>query len=360
MHLTRTPLHFAGTASPRRWSFLESRLGPALLLLALFTGCKGHHASPTGQQTLLNVSFDVSRDLFTEINNAASPVLESNTGHPVEIRQSHGGASKQARSVIEGMDADVVTLNTVSDIDLIARRSGLISTNWRSLKPQNSAPYSSVVVFLVRPGNPKHLHDWSDLTQANVTLAMSNPKSSGSARVAHLSAWAHALGRFGGDEKRARQFLADLYARVPVLDTGARGATITFVDRQIGDALITLEAEQWQVARQNPAAHFEVVYPSISLEVEMPVAVVERIARKHHTWELANRYLDFLYTPEGQEIIARNHFRPRDPQVRQRHAADFPALKLADVDRDLGGWDHVTAEHFAEGGLFDQVYDQRR
>ncbi len=328
--------------------------------LALLSGCRPANGHPSEPPPLLNVSFDVSRELFAEVNAAARPALQQQFGRKVEISQSHAGASKQARSVIDGVDADVVTLNTVSDIDNIARRGHLMSTNWRSLKPYHSAPYSSVIVFVVRSGNPRKIHDWADLVQPGVRLAMANPKTSGTARMVHLSAWASALKSSGGDESRARAFVADLYARAPVLDTGSRGATITFVQRRMGDALITLEAEQRIVAQEYKNAGFEVIYPGLSVDVEMPVAVVERVARKHGSLETANAYLDFLYTPRAQEIIARNHFRPRDPGVRQQFTAQFPNVDLVDIDRDLGGWDAVMVKHFAEGGVFDQAYGRQR
>ena len=343
------------TSGCRRWGGL---LG-TLLLAGVLGACRPS-AGGTGTPSLLNVSFDVSRELFVQLNAAARPVLSKEAGHPVELTQSHAGASKQARSVIDGVDADVVTLNTVSDIDLIARRGQLMSTNWRSLKPFRSAPYSSVVVFVVRKGNPRKVHDWSDLTQPGVRLALPNPKTSGTGRMIHLGAWADALRRAGGDESRARSFLMDFYAHAPVLDTGSRGATITFVQRRMGDVLLTLEAEQRIVAQEYPESGFEVVYPKWSVDVEMPVAVVERVARKHGTWEIAQAYLDFLYTPPAQEIIARNHFRPRDPAVRERFAREFPEVALVDVDRDLGGWGTVMTTHFAEGGLFDQAYGRKR
>lgn len=326
----------------------------------LAPACKRSTGGPVQGSTLQNVSFDISRDLFAELNPAARPALAAKVGRSIAITQSHAGASKQARSVIDGVDADVVTLNTVNDIDLIARRGQLLSTNWRSLKPFNSAPYTSVVVLVVRKGNPKNIRDWSDLTAPGVQLALPNPKTSGTGRMIYLSMWTSALRRFGGDEAQAERALAEFYARTPVLDTGSRGATITFAQRRMGDVLVTLEVEHHFMAREYPEAGFEVVYPGLSVEVEMPVAVVERVARKHGLLDAANAYLDFLYTPEAQEIIARNHFRPRNPQVQQRFTTNFPAIALVDVDRDLGGWDTIMVRHFGEGGIFDRAYDRKR
>ena len=309
---------------------------------------------------LLNVSFDVSRELFVEINRAFVPWYRTNFGGLITVAQSHAGASKQARSVIDGVDADVLTLNTVSDLNLVARRGKLLSENWRSLRPFHSAPYSSVVVFVVRKGNPKGLHDWADLIKPGVQIALANPKTSGTARLAYLSAWTSALRSAHGDEARAQVFINEFYAHAPVLDTGARGATITFAERGVGDALITLEAEQRMVAKDFAKAGFEVIYPALSIDAEMPVAVVARIAKKHNTLEAAGAYLDFLYSPAAQTIIARNHFRPRVPEVLAQFADGFPRMELVDVDRDLGGWDAVMAKHFAEGGIFDQAYDHPR
>lgn len=331
-----------------------------LLSTAGLTGCHRSDNRNSKPPTLLNVSFDVSRELFGQLNTAAKPLLKAKAGHVVEIAQSHGGASKQARSVIDGVDADVITLNTVSDVDLIARRGQLLPREWRSLKPFNSSPYSSVIVLVVRKGNPKQVHNWPDLVQPGIRLVLPNPKTSGTARMVHLSAWSHAMKSFGGDETKAQAYMAAFYAHAPILDTGSRGATITFVQRQLGDVLLTLEAEQRIVAQEYKQSGYEVIYPEVSLEVEMPVAVVERVARKHNTLELANAYVDFLYSPEAQEIIARNHFRPRDRAVLAKYATNFPPTTLIDVDRDLGGWDAMMAKHFGEGGVFDKAYDRKR
>lgn len=350
-----------GTRVERTRALRHWPVGIGLLLaLALFSSCRPGRKPGSEPPALLNVSFDVSRELFAQVNQAAKPALKAQFGRTIEISQSHAGASKQARSVVDGVDADVVTLNTVSDVDMIARRGQLMSTNWRSLKPFHSAPYSSVIVFVVRKGNPRRIHDWSDLIQPGVRVAMPNPKTSGTARMIYLSAWSHALKAAAGDESRARAFISEFYAHAPVLDTGSRGATITFVQRRMGDVLITLEAEQRIVAQEYREAGFEVVYPSLSVDVEMPVAVVERVARKHGSLDAANAYLDFLYTPAAQTLIARNHFRPRNAEILQQFATNFPALGLVDVDRDLGGWDAVTAKHFAEGGIFDEAYGRKR
>jgi sulfate/thiosulfate transport system substrate-binding protein len=309
---------------------------------------------------LLNVSFDLSRELFGQVNEAFVPWYRERSGRVLKVAQSHGGSSKQARSVVDGVDADVVTMNTVSDIDFIARRGRLLSTNWRTLHPHNSAPYSSVMVFLVRPGNPQGIRDWGDLVKPGVKIVLPNPKTSGNGRNAYLGAWAHAVKQCRGGETAATEFMRELYARAPVLDTGGRGATISFIQRQIGDVLVTLEAESRVLAREYPEAKFETIYPSRTIEVEMPVAVVDRIASKHRLTEAAGAYVDFLYSREGQEIIARNHFRPRLATAAAASPTPFPEVELVRVDEDLGGWDFVMRRHFGEGGVFDQLYTRRK
>lgn len=332
-------------------------------LVALWgAGCqpRGTPRNAAGHPLLLNASFDLGRELFTALNTGFKPWYRARTGQEIDVVNSHAGASKQARAVVDGLDADLLTLNTVSDLDFVARRGRLLPENWRQLHPDNSAPYSTVVLFLVREGNPRQIRDWDDLIQPGVTVTLPNPKTSGTGRNAYLSAWGHALRKSGGDEAHARAFVTEFFAHAPVLDTGGRGATITFVQRRMGDVLITLEAELASIRHEYPQARFEAVIPGSSLHVELPVAVVERIARKHQLLDAARAYVEYLYTPEAQEIIARQHFRPRHPEVLARHRFEFPPVSLVDVDRDLGGWDAVMKQHFAEGGLFDQIQQNKR
>ncbi|MFM7100898.1 MAG: sulfate ABC transporter substrate-binding protein [Verrucomicrobiota bacterium] len=326
------------------------------------TGCqpRGTPRNEAGHPLLLNASFDLGRELFAALNAGFKPWFHARTGQPIDVVNAHAGASKQARAVVDGLDADLLSLNTVSDVDFVARRGRLLPENWRTLHPDRSAPYSTVVLFLVREGNPRRIRDWDDLVQPGVTVTLPNPKTSGTGRNAYLSAWGHALRKSGGDEARARAFVAQLFAHAPVLDTGGRGATITFVQRRMGDVLITLEAELASIRHEYPQARFETVVPSASLDVEMPVAVVERIARKHQLLDAARAYVEYLYTPEAQEIIARLHFRPRHPEVLARHRSEFPPVSLIDFDRDLGGWEALMQQHFAEGGFFDQIQQNQR
>lgn len=331
--------------------------------IALFgAGCQpgGMPRNKAGQPQMLNASFDLGRELFSALNAGFIPWYRARTGQDIDVVNSHAGASKQARAVVDGLDADLVTLNTVSDVDFISRRGRLLPEDWRSLLPNHSAPYSTVVLFLVREGNPRHIRDWDDLVQRGVTITLPNPKTSGTGRNAYLSAWGHALRKSGGDEAQARAFVTQLFSHAPVLDTGGRGATITFVQRQMGDVLITLEAELASIQKEYPKARFETVVPGSSLNVEMPVAVVERIARKHQLLDAARDYVEYLYTPEAQEIMARLHFRPHNKEVLARHRNEFPPTTLIDVDRDLGGWDAVMKQHFAEGGLFDEIHQNQR
>jgi sulfate transport system substrate-binding protein len=311
-------------------------------------------AAPTpGEATLLNASYDVTRELYKEINAAFAAAWKKQTGVAVTINQSHGGSSKQARSVIDGLAADVVTMNQALDIDQIAER-GLLPRDWAKRLPRASVPFESTISFVVRKGNPKKLQDWRDLVRDGVVPIVPNPKTSGNGRYSYLAAWAYALRRPKADEAAARAFVGKLFKAVPVLDTGGRGATTTFVQRGIGDVLLTFENEaRLAVAEGN--ADVELVTPSISIRAENPVAVVDKVAGKRGTTELAAAYLRFLYTPEAQEIAARHDFRPVDAAVLARHADRFPKLALATVD-ELGGWSAVHEKHFADGGVFDQIY----
>jgi sulfate/thiosulfate transport system substrate-binding protein len=337
----------------------RARRGAALLLcaaaLAGLTACGGRDQAPGGTRvTLLNVSYDPTRELYTDFNAAFARYWKAKTGQDVRIEQSHGGSGKQARSVIEGLAADVVTLALAADIDAIATQGKLLPLNWQSLLPDNSSPYTSTIVFLVRKGNPKAIHDWGDLVRPGVKVITPNPKTSGGARWNYLAAWAWARAQPGGTDASAREFVRALYANVPVLDTGARGSTTTFVQRGLGDVLIAWENEALLAVRRLGADNFEMVVPSVSILAEPPVAVVDSVALRHGTREVARAYLGYLYSQEGQEIIARHDYRPRDPQVAARYAARFPQLKLATI-ADFGGWANAQRVHFRDGGVFDQI-----
>ena len=324
----------------------------AVVLATLLAACQ-----PPGDTarrvTLLNVSYDPTRELYVDFNAAFARYWKAKSGQDVRVDQSHGGSGTQARAVINGLQADVVTLGLAADIDAIATQAKLLPLNWQSLLPDNSSPYTSTIVFLVRKGNPKAIHDWGDLTRAGVAVITPNPKTSGGARWNYLAAWAWARGQPGGDDASAQEFVRRLYHNVPVLDTGARGAAMTFVQRGLGDVLIAWENEALLVLQQVGHERFEIVIPSISILAEPPVAVVDAVALRHGTREVAQAYLGYLYSPEGQEIIARHFYRPRDPQVAARYAQQFPALKLVTI-ADFGGWAAAQKTHFSDGGLFDQ------
>ncbi|WP_242395479.1 sulfate ABC transporter substrate-binding protein [Anaeromyxobacter oryzisoli] len=304
---------------------------------------------------LLNVSYDPTRELYEQVNAAFAKQWLAKTGQQLTVKQSHGGSGKQARSVVDGLEADVVTLALAYDVDAIAK-SGLLASNWQKRLPQNASPYTSTIVFLVRKGNPKGLHDWDDLVRPGVQVITPNPKTSGGARWNYLAAWAHALRKSGGNEAKAREFVKALYRNVPVLDSGARGSTTTFVERGLGDVLLAWENEAFLAVEQLGKGKFEIVVPRTSILAEPPVAVVDRNVDRHGTRAVAQAYLEFLYTPQGQEIAARNFYRPRDPKVAARYAAKFPKLQLVTVDAVFGGWQKAQATHFADGGVFDQIY----
>ena len=312
-----------------------------------------------GQQrpvTLLNVSYDPTRELYQEFNAAFATYWRGRTGQEVTVRQSHGGSGKQARSVIDGLEADVVTLALAYDIDEISAQGRLLPADWQRRLPDNSAPYTSTVVLLVRKGNPKGIHDWDDLVRPGVQVITPNPKTSGGARWNYLAAWGYALRRWNGDAKQAEQFVTRIYRNVPVLDAGARGATTTFVERGIGDVLIAWENEALLAVKELGPNRFEIVVPSVSILAEPPVAVVDRVADRHGTRAVAEAYLQYLYSDVGQEIAARHHYRPRLATVAARHKAEFPAVTLFTVDRLFGGWGKAQAAHFADGGSFDRIY----
>jgi len=312
-------------------------------------------AAPAAPKEMLNVSYDPTRELYQQVNAAFTQRWRASGNQPLTIKQSHGGSGKQARAVIDGLPADVVTLALAYDIDEIAKR-GLIASNWQQRLKNNSAPYYSTIVLLVRHGNPKHVHDWDDLIRPDVKVITPNPKTSGGARWNYLAAWGYAQRKYGSPEK-AKLFMAKLFRNVPVLDSGARGATTTFVERGQGDVLIAWENEALLAVNKLGRGKFDIVIPSVSILAEPPVALVDKIADKHGTRALAEAYLNFLYTPEAQEIIARNYFRPRNEQVAAKYRSRFPNLKLFTIDRNFGGWAKAQALHFNDGGLFDQEYE---
>lgn len=312
-------------------------------------------AAPLSAQTLLNVSYDPTRELYAEVNAAFAAEWQRRTGQQIQIRQSHGGAGAQARAVIDGLDAHVVTLALAFDIDAI-QRSGLIDTPaWQKRLPYNSAPYTSTIVFLVRKGNPKGIRDWGDLVRPGIGVITANPKTSGGARWNYLAAWAYARRLPGGNDQTAADFVARLYRNVPVLDSGARGSTTTFVHRGIGDVLLSWENEAFLAIRES-RGQVEIVMPPVSILAEPPVAIVDKVVDKRGTRAVAEAYLQFLYTPEGQEIAARHHYRPRDPKVAAKYASTFAAVQLFTIDEAFGGWQAAQQAHFARGGTFERIY----
>jgi sulfate/thiosulfate transport system substrate-binding protein len=306
-------------------------------------------------QTLLNVSYDPTREFYTEINAAFAQQWQAKSGQKVTIRQSHGGSGAQARAVSDGLEADVVTLALAYDVDAVHRAGLITDAGWQKRLPQNSAPYTSTIVFLVRKGNPKAIKDWTDLIRGGVSVITPNPKTSGGARWNYLAAWEFAKRQTGGSDAKAREFVTQLYRNVPVLDSGARGATTTFIKRGMGDVLLTWENEAF-LAVKEANGQVEIVVPSISILAEPPVAIVDKVVDKRGTRALADAYLRFLYTTEGQEIAARHYYRPRDPAVLKKHPGQFPTVKLFTVDEAFGGWQNAQKTHFADGGTFDQIY----
>jgi len=304
---------------------------------------------------LLNVSYDPTRELYQDVNAAFARQWKAKTGENVTIKQSHGGSGKQARTVIDGLDADVVTLALASDINAIADVARLLPTDWQARLPHHSTPYTSTIVFLVRKGNPKGIRDWDDLAKPGVAVITPNPKTSGGAQWNYLAAWAYAKRRYGSDDS-ARDFVTRVYRNVPVLDSGARGATTTFVERGVGDVLLAWENEAMLARKALGADRFEIVVPPLSILAEPPVAVVDRNVDRKGTRKVAEAYLQFLYTDEAQEIAARNFYRPTDPTVAARYASQFPRLALVTIDGAFGGWRNATKTHFADGGTFDQIY----
>jgi sulfate/thiosulfate transport system substrate-binding protein len=338
---------------------------PALIALASYaavalaaagavvmSGCSAESDAASNGPTLLNVSYDPTRELYADVNAAFTAA-----GHAVRIEQSHGGSGKQARGVIEGLPADVVTLALAHDIEQLVK-AGLIEPGWQDELPYRSTPYTSTIVFLVRKGNPKGIHDWADLVAPGVEVITPNPKTSGGARWNYLAAWGYALEQHGGDEAKAKQFVAALFANVPVLDAGARASTTTFVEREIGDVLLAWENEAMLAVEKLGAGRLEIVVPSVSILAEPPVAVVDQVVDRRGTREVATAYLEFLYTPEGQRLAAKHFYRPRDPAAAP--AGRFPEVRLLTIDDVAGGWAKAQAAHFDDGGTFDAIYSPGR
>ena len=305
---------------------------------------------------ILNVSYDPTRELYRSLNDQFIAAYQQETGIRLRVVQSHGGSSRQARAVVAGeQQADVVTLGLYSDVDAL-RKQGLIADNWAARLPNHSQPYYSTIVFVVRKGNPKGIHDWDDLTKPGTVVVAPNPKTSGGARWAYLAAWGYALQKPGGGEASAREFVRKLYKNIPVLDSGARGSTTTFGQRGIGDVLVSWENEAYLLVNELGKDKFQIVNPSVSILAEPPVAVVDKNVDKHGTRAVAEAYLKFLYTDEGQEIAVKNHYRPRSAAVAAKHASAFPKIKLFTIDKVFGGWQKAQTTHFADGGTFDQIY----
>lgn len=308
---------------------------------------------------ILNVSYDIARELYAEVNKAFIAKYKADTGKDLEVKQSHAGSSKQARAILEGLEADVVTFNQVTDVQILHDKGGLVAADWQTRLPNNASPYYSFPSFLVREGNPKGIKDWGDLVRDDVKVIFPNPKTSGNARYTYLAAWAYAKEAFKGDETQIRDFIKKLFANVPVFDTGGRGATTTFVERETGDVLITFEAETRAIAKEFGEDKFDLVTPPSSLLAEFPVAVVDKVADKRGSRAIAEAYLKFLYSPEGQEIVAQFGNRVHEPSVVEKHKADFPEIKLVTVEDVFGGWPKVSKEHFGSDGILDQLFVAR-
>ncbi len=319
-------------------------------LLALSAG-----AASAADVTLLNVSYDPTRELYEELNQSFAAAWKAKTGQTVRVNQSHGGSGKQSRSVIDGLRADVVTLALAYDVDALYRKGRLIPADWQERLPHNSAPYTSTIVFLVRKGNPKQIRDWADLVRAGVKVITPNPKTSGGARWNYLAAWLWARQQFGSEQK-AEAFMKRLFANVPVLDSGARASTVTFAEREIGDVLLAWENEALLALRRLGRGKFDIVVPSLSILAEPSVTVVDKVVDRKRTRAVAEAYLRHLYTKQGQEIVAKHYYRPRDPEVAKRHARTFPEVKLVTIDDAFGGWNKAHATHFADGGSFDRIF----
>jgi len=328
-------------------------LKPFLLTLAATLSLASLATAET--VTLLNVSYDPTRELYQDFNAAFAKKYKAETGKDVTVKQSHGGSGKQARAVIDGLDADVVTLALAYDIDAVAEKGNLLGKDWNTKLPDNSAPYTSTIVFLVRKGNPKGVKDWNDLIKPGVKVITPNPKTSGGARWAYLAAWGQALVA-GGDEAKAKTYVTELFKHVPVLDSGARGATTTFAQRGVGDVLLSWENEAYLALKEFGADKFEIVNPAVSILAEPPVAVVDKVVDKHGTRAVAEAYLKYLYSPEGQDIAGKNYYRPRNAEAAAKWAKNFAPIKLFTIDEKFGGWAKAQKTHFDDGGVFDSIY----
>ncbi|MGE0321869.1 MAG: sulfate ABC transporter substrate-binding protein [Polyangiaceae bacterium] len=323
--------------------------------ISVAPACRHQDAS---HQSLLNVSYDPTRELYSELNPLFVADWKRRTGHDLTIKQSHGGAGKQTRAVIDGLEADVVTLALAYDIDAMHEKAKLLPANWQARLPHNSSPYTSTIVFLVRKGNPKDVRDWSDLTRDGVQVITPNPKTSGGARWNYLAAWGFEFRR-SKDPAKAEEFVRRLYKNVPVLDSGARGSTTTFMERGIGDVLVTWENEALLAVNQLGKGKFELVVPSVSILTEPPVAVIDKYAEKHGTTEVAKAYLEFLYTPAAQRLVAKHYYRPVDSTVTKEHAATFPKVAMFSIREVFGDWHSAQKQHFADGGSFDRIYERK-
>ena len=330
-----------------------------LLVLLAAAGMLAACSEQAADHRLLNVSYDPTRELYQQINKAFADQQKA-LGNNVTITNSHGGSGSQARSVIDGLQADVVTLALAADIDAIAKNGKLLPADWQKRLPQNSSPYTSTIVFLVRKDNPKQIKDWNDLVKPGIQVITPNPKTSGGARWAYLAAWDYAAQQPGGNADKAKIFIASLYKNVPVLDSGARGSTVTFTKRGIGDVLLSWENEAYLVMKEAGGDAYQIVYPSRSILAEPPVAVVDKNVDRKQTRAIAEAYLNFLYSPQAQEIEAKNYYRPRDPQILAKYRNIFPDITLSTVDDAFGGWDKAQADHFGNGGVFDQIYQPGR
>lgn len=330
------------------------------LIAGLLAATALFSAAAHAGSALLNVSYDPTRELYQDFNSAFAKQWKAKTGEDISVKQSHGGSGKQARSVIDGLEADVVTLALAYDIDALHDNGKLIPADWQKRLPSNASPYTSTIVFLVRKGNPKHINNWPDLARSGVEVITPNPKTSGGARWNYLAAWGFALKQPGGNAESAKSFVKRIYANTKVLDSGARGSTTTFVERGIGDVLIAWENEAYLAVKELGPDKFEIVTPSLSILAEPPVAVVDKNVDKHGTRKQAQAYLDYLYSAEGQEIAAKNYYRPRDAKVATKYAKQFAAVKLFTIDELFGGWRTAQKTHFDDGGLFDQIYTPGR
>ncbi|WP_068071865.1 sulfate ABC transporter substrate-binding protein [Novosphingobium lentum] len=343
----------------KRRLFLATSLSASIVMVASLSACSGAKSGADGKSVeLTNVSYDPTRELYQTINPGFAAAWKQKTGQTVTFRMSHGGSGKQSRAIIDGLDADVATLALAYDIDAIASKGKLLPADWQKALPDNSAPYTSTIVFLVRKGNPKGIHDWGDLVKPGVSVITPNPKTSGGARWNFLAAWAYGR-KAGGTDAAAQAFVSKVYGNVPVLDSGARGSTTTFVERGIGDVLLAWENEAFLAEKELGKDKVEMVVPSISIRAEPPVAVITENAKRHGTTEVADAYLHYLYTPEAQTAIAQNFYRPTDPKVAEQFKSKFPAIEMATIDKDFGGWASAQKTYFGDGGVFDKIYTKK-